>query len=225
MFKSINRLKYGDVLNLPNPKTEYKSFYDSKQADEWGRVIYTDWAAKYKHITQLAGCLSPKIDSISKSVIESYCGYSYKQINSYMRRHNSKDEQYKEAADILTFVIASAPQIPENIVVYRSVCDDFIQELIEKNRHGMPTLEPGFLSTSLLIDIYKEKESYSRNPNLLKIYVPKDTFGIYVNTITFRNEYEMLIAPNYYLRLVEYPYKDHATEKTIYECKLFSLSY
>ena len=71
----------------------------------------------------------------------------------------------------------------------------------------------------------KEKESYSRNPNLLKIYVPKDTFGIYVNTITFRNEYEMLIAPNYYLRLVEYPYKDHATEKTIYECKLFSLSY
>ena len=56
--------------------------------------------------------------------------------------------------------------------------------------------------------------------NLLKIYVPKDTVGIYVNAITRRSEEEMLLFPNMFLALLSYPYKDYETGKIIFECGL-----
>lgn len=40
---------------------------------------------------------------------------------------------------------------------------------------------------------------------LLIIFVPKDTIGVYVNVIAKRSEEEMLLAPNNYLEMIEYP--------------------
>lgn len=79
------------------------------------------------------------------------------------------------------------------------------------------------MSTSLLKDIANENEPYAAENNLLKIFVPKDTIGIYVNAVTRRNEEEMLLFPNMYLGLVSYPYKEEEIRKIIYECKLIKL--
>lgn len=131
-------------------------------------------------------------------------------------------EHFGEAADFLAFTVASAPPIPENIVVYRMVCDEFIQKLIEQNKEGLPTAEEGFLSSSLIADISQQEEWYAQNDNMLKIFVPKGTLGIYVNTVASRSECELLIAPNHYLQLIAYPYVDDITKKTVFECELFS---
>ena len=78
------------------------------------------------------------------------------------------------------------------------------------------------MSTSLLKDIANEQESYAKENNLLKIFVPKDTMGVYVNSVTKRSEEEMLLIPNMYLGLVSYPYKDKKIRKTVFECQLIS---
>ncbi|MBR2894277.1 MAG: hypothetical protein IKC03_01285 [Oscillospiraceae bacterium] len=217
----MNHLKYGNLPKLTKPKVEYRHFYNSEEAEKWGYAVYADWATKYKQTIQLAKKLSPKITNLSLNALEFYCGYSHQHFNSYMRGNNPISDLYKEASDILVFTIASAPPIPEDIVVYRVACDNFIHELVEKSTDNSAAIEAGFLSTSLLKDISKEPEHYADNHNLLKIFVPKGTPGVYVNTVCSRNEYEMLFAPNCFLQLVEQPYNDPILQKTIYECELF----
>lgn len=76
------------------------------------------------------------------------------------------------------------------------------------------------MSTSLLRDIVYADGAYACENNLLKIYVESDTIGIYVNAITKRSEEEMLLFPNMYLALTNYPYRDDEVNKMVYECKL-----
>ena len=126
----------------------------------------------------------------------------------------------KNMATILTVILSMAPRVPNNIVAYRLVCDDFIRSLIENNKKEMPTIEKGFISTSLVKSIVNSDEAYSYQENLLKIYVPKYTIGIYVNEITKRKkEQELLLFPNGYFRLIKKPYNEG--NKMVYECELF----
>jgi hypothetical protein len=165
--------------------------------------------------------------SLSSSSIESYCGYPYREINKYLRFDiDIESNLYRELSHILTIVLCSAPRIPENIVVYRLVCDGFIEDLIKNNKDTRctPTQEKGFLSTSLTPSIINSSESYAIHKNLLKIYVPEDSIGIYVNAVTVRSEQEILFAPNGYLGLASYPYEDKTAEKTVYECKLIHMN-
>ncbi len=76
------------------------------------------------------------------------------------------------------------------------------------------------MSTSLVKIIVNEEELYAAENNLLKIYVGKDSIGVYVNAITSRSEEEMLLYSNGFLGLIEYPYYDKESGKTIHECKL-----
>lgn len=54
----------------------------------------------------------------------------------------------------------------------------------------------------------------------MKIFIPKGTVGIYVDTIAHRDEEEILLAPNHYLGLSDYPYLDKELGVKIFECKL-----
>ncbi len=125
-------------------------------------------------------------------------------------------DSYKITAHVLAAVLCMAPKIPDNIVVYRLVCDEFIKELVENNKQGIPTLEHRFISTSMTLDIVKSEEPYNLHKNLLKIYVSKDTIGVYVNSVANRSENEILLYPNGYLRLIKKPYKQ--LNKIVYEC-------
>ncbi len=219
--KRRNRHKYGEINWFVKNKDLYKEFRTATEAEEWGMEIYQNWANKYKEVMKLAKKI--ELDRMFTAPIECYCGYTYREINNFLRNEvDIESNRYREMADILSIVLCSAPRIPINLILYRLVSDEFISELIRLNKQDspIPIQEKGFISTSLIKDIVNENEAYASERNLLKIYVESDTVGIYVNAIARRSEQEMLLIPNMYLALVEYPYIDQLIGKTVFECKL-----
>ncbi|QSX04663.1 hypothetical protein JYG23_08065 [Sedimentibacter sp. zth1] len=215
IIEIFDSIKYGEIsCNISYD--DYLEFKSNKECKKWGFVHYGEWSKNYKSNMH-------NMKKIGKSTfvdicLEGYCGYLYKDINIYLRNNDENDilESYKITAHVLAAVLCMAPRIPDNIVVYRLVCDEFIEELIENNKKGIPTLERGFISTSMTLDIVKSEEPYNLHENLLKIYVSKDTIGVYVNSVANRSENEILLYPNGYLRLIKKPYKQ--LNKIVYEC-------
>ncbi|WP_242870028.1 ADP-ribosyltransferase [Tindallia californiensis] len=220
-MKTINKRRYGELHWTIRNKDQYIEFKNEKEARDWGMRHYSKWADTYKKMMELAG--NTIKNNLCTAPIECYCGYSYRQINDYLRNGADSDEHlYREMADILSIILCSAPRIPCDVILYRLVSDEFIGNLIEENKRDRPTpiQEKGFMSTSLIKDIVKQSEAYASENNLLKIYVKKETIGVYVNSVTIRNEEEMLLFPNMFLGLSSYPYKDKECGKFIYECEL-----
>lgn len=223
IIKYMNEKRYGKIQWNIDKKDDYVEFHNVQEIETWGTEHYLQWANKYKDVMRLAKNVVKT--SLCTDVVECYCGYSYRQINQFLRNEiDTEYNQYREMTDILSIVLCSAPRIPCDIVLYRMVNDVFINMLISNNKKENPTpvQEKGFMSTSLLKNIANKNEPYAAENNLLKIFVPKDTIGIYVNMVTRRSEEEMLLFPNMYLGLASYPYKDHATAKTIFECNLIN---
>lgn len=218
-----NKYIYGDLYSTIDDKSRYKEFLTVEECREWGDY-YSNWAKRYKEIMSLFEKIKENHTS-ETAPIECYCGNSYREINEILRSgYNSDKHLYDKMVDILIMTLCSAPKIKDNIVVYRLVNDAFIKELIGNNKlsDSIPTREKGFMSTSLLKDIVNIYSDGGSGLYLLKIYVPKDTVGIYVNTVTRRDEEEILLAPNNYLRLIEYPYYDEGYSIKIFECQLIS---
>lgn len=204
---------------------DYKSFYSFQEAEEWGKLHYNKWAQNYKKTMPLASDIM-RDRSVASAPLEFYCGHCYRDMNSYLR--NGPAVSYRCQAvtlcDVLIVSLCHAPRVPEQIVVYRLVCDEFIQKLLADNKAGTYTTEFGFLSTSLLANIIDHtEEQYSKHNSLLKIYVPRGTVGIYVNSVTARVEQEMLFAPRRGLALVAPPYFDTDIGKNVFECRLINM--
>lgn len=220
----INQQRYGELHWQVDDKETYLEFQNQEEAQTWGIEHYKNWADKYKQVMQMSK--SSIKSCLCAEPIECYCGYSYRQTNDFLRYEKDDNyHTYRELADILSIALCSAPRIPHNLVLYRMVDDEFINMLIEKNKQEFPTpmQEKGFMSTSLLKNIANETEPYASQNNLLKIFVPKDTIGVYVNAVTRRSEEEMLLFPNMYLCLISYPYKDEDTGKILFECQLIKM--
>lgn len=227
------RIKQKHASNCFVGTESYREFPVEQQACKWGEKHYGKWGAKYKADTNLLQRVmgdSP-FSTASLAPIEQYCGYTYRQINSLLRNtlycpDPDAYATYRSVIDTLSLALASAPRIPENIVVYRMVCDEFIDMLKQHDR----AKEPAFLSTSLLPNVMHGEEGYSGHKSCLKIYVPAGTIGIYVNAVTKRPEQEILIAPNRGLVLLSKP-RPHLfsrrgkDEKDIYECQLMNWEY
>ena len=148
-----------------------------------------------------------------------YCGYEYKGINDYLRTERDEEHKYKLLSTFLGLVLCSTSRIPCNLVVYRAVSDEFINELISHNKNNSNIQKKGFLSTTLLKSVVMEKDGeYENYSNILKIYVKKGSIGIYVNEIAKRGEEEILLLNNGFLELCKYPYKEN--NKMIYEFNL-----
>lgn len=217
-----NKTMYGDLNSTIEDKSKYKEFSTEEECKEWGNRYYSNFGNKYKEDMLSAKKVGFHSNS-ETSAIEHYCGHSYKGINQYLRNGvDSGEEIYYKMASILIMAMCSAPKIPEDIVVYRMVNKVFIDELTNNNKFvELKALqEKGFMSTSLLRDISNIYSSDNTGLYLLKIYVPKGTIGIYVNSVVSRDEEEILIAPNYVLRLVDYPYYDESNSIKIFECQL-----
>jgi hypothetical protein len=219
----INKIKYGELNWTISNKSIYKKFDDSEETETWGRRIYKDWGIQYKEVMHSAKVIITS--GLISAPIECYCGYAYREVNEFLRHEvDNESNTYREMAELLSIILCSAPRIPCDLIVYRLVCDEFIQEMINKNKSEYPTpiQEKGFMSTSLLKNIVNEQRAYNNHKNLLKIYLDKNSIGIYVNAITRRSEEEMLLFPNSYLGMIEYPYRDSTSGKIVYECKLIN---
>lgn len=218
----INQHCYGKLHWSVESKETYLEFHNKEEAQTWGLKHYKNWSDEYKRVMQMS--TSAMKCSMCDMPIECYCGYSYQQINEFLRyEKDNSNHTYRELADILSVVLCSAPRIPNNLVLYRMVNDEFINMLIKKNKEAIPIQEKGFMSTSLLKSIANETEPYASHNNLMRIFVPKGTIGVYVNAVTSRSEEEMLLFPNMYLGLASYPHKDKDTGKMLFECQLIKM--
>lgn len=224
ILNMINEQRYGKLSWHIDDRESYLEFNNQNEAQEWGIIHYEKWALKYEQVMQMSKAVINS--SLCDAPLECYCGYSFRQINEFLRYgKDDKYHTYREMADILSIVLCSAPRISNDLVLYRMVNDEFVNMFIAKNKQAVPVpiQEKGFMSTSLLKNIANETESYASQNNLLKIFVPKDTIGVYVNAVTSRSEEEMLLCPNMYLGLASYPYKDIDTGKIIFECQLINM--
>lgn len=200
-------------------KKSYREFTDISEAEQWGKQYYGEWAKVYKNNMYLANGV---LVSCFSSPIECYCGYLYRQINKYLRFkiEESDTGAYEKMAYLLAISLVNAPRIEEDIIVYRLVSESFIKNLLSNHKKGIPTIEKGFISTSLLKNITENEEYYANSPYLIKLYVKKQTIGIYVPCIANREtEQEMLLFPNGYFKIIDGPYRNNG--KTVYECELF----
>lgn len=219
----ISKIKKNYLHSTKTDKSLYREFQNSNESTAWGNKYYEQWGLSYLATSKKIYGLD--VGVCCKYPIEGFCGYGYLSENEYLRKN--KDVSCSSGlTDVLIRAICSAPTIPENIIVYRLVCDEVIQELTTlTDNKSYFYYEKGFMSTSLIKDIVKIDEPYSSHKNLLKIYVEKNTIGVYVNVVTRRSEEEMLFLPGMTLKLIEKPYKDKNIDKIIYECILLGAKY
>ena len=204
------------ILNLD--KSSYRSFSTIEEAEEWGNKYYGKWAEEYK--TNIIN-LKQIFESSGYSAIEEYCGHDYKNINSILwdERLDNASDLYKIKINTMLISIALAPRIPENIVVYRGVLNSFIRELKIDRKKDFWKRNKGFLSTSLISN-FELDHGYEA---ILRIYLPKGTYGAYVTNVSGRSqEQEILFLPNAYLKLLDSKriYKEKIGKYPIYNCIL-----
>lgn len=208
--------------NMDIDKTQYKVFNSKEEAKNWGELHYKDWKEQYNSILSEMKYDDNKV--CYHDAIEFYCGYTYRDINKYLRNNKndtSESKYIREYTDMLMLILYLSPRIEENIVLYRLVSEKFIEELLKNDIKGTPATESGFVSTSLFTGITKIKgESYSNCNNLLKIYAEKGNVGLYTPIFAGRSEAEMLLPPNARFYLISKPYYDKELRKTVYECKI-----
>ena len=218
-----NEKVYGKLGCPMINKTEYVELTSCEEARDWGMKYYEKWGNQYQKTMDDLEFFDKTVAKCFVNPIKLYCGYMYEEINPFLRYGVDKESHiYRELSDILTIILYSAPRIPHNLVLYRMVCDDFANQFEKKYREETEchVLEKGFMSTSLLKEIVHEDSYYAHWNNMLKIYVPEDTVGIYVNAVVERSEEEVLLPPHMTLRLIEYPHYDESIQKKVFECQL-----
>lgn len=194
--------------NLPGrltciEKEEYIEFKSYKEANNYGYKRYKEWAEKYKEIVKITGL----------DVVSDYAGFSHRQYNNALRTEN-KNAYIDAKCEVLKYVIASAPTLGRNLVLYRSCCEEEVCDTLTIDVNGAPIIDKGFLSTSLLFS-EMQNQNYK---NILKIYASSATHAIYMAPISGRTECEVLIYPENHKLISAAPYIKG--EYTIYECLL-----
>lgn len=213
--------------------TEYTEFETKEECRRWGIEHYGEWSKVYNQANQVWDNLWGKHHGITEfdlwlaefyQAIKFYCGYGYKEINNFMRKNENKQLQLcGMMAAIIQMNICSTPLIKENIVTYRLVSDDFIEQIKTNQKNKEPTIDKGFLSTSFLKEyIIKDELDYGHHKNMLKLYLNSFAYGIYIPSVVMNreDEQEMLFDSDAYIDPIRTPYRDLQSGKIIHECML-----
>lgn len=198
----------------------YEEFRLPDDVHRWGNTLYENWKINHmKAFQYISRSESPFVKS--PEPIQRYCGDNFNQINKLLRTGHT-DINIPDIPIIihtLVYAIYTAPRLDKNLIVYRQVCEEMINDLERETKKGLPYHEKGFLSTSLLKSSCLKE--CGDQPYMLKIYVPSGTPAIYVNSVTFKCEEELLFPPDQYLLARGNSYKD-ASNKTIYEVEMLN---
>ena len=191
-FNNLNFMKISKNIDT----NDYYEFKSIDEADKWGRDVYRVWGNEFK-----------KQYEKTENPLSVYGGNTFKVINKYKRNGECISSRYQNYADIIIpNAISSATRIPRNITVYRYIREMNYNFFFNRDNHFIYQ-EKGFLSTTLHID---KVFSAGQISFILKIFVPKETEAIYINSVenyVGESELELLINHNYYLHLLKMPYK------------------
>ena len=178
--------------------------------------VYKNWADTIKKIEfEILSASDEKDYRFITKLVEQYCGYDYRHLNNYLRFDiDTTLNDYREKSHLLTLLIYLAPRIQQNFFVYRSVCPEFIDRLLNDGR----AWEKGFMSTTFDLNYAC---NYCDENSVIKINVKSNTPCVFVDIIKDRGESELLFPPCGALELTTIPTKKGANKKLIYECNLF----
>ena len=115
----------------------------------------------------------------------------------------------------------SAPRIDENIVLYRFIDDIAFGQIMKALNENGHYKELGFMSASLLkkIDDSGVPEPYSNSSYVLKLYVKKDSIGVFSSILAGRNfEHKIILPCGRVIKPLKTPYVDDSIGKIVLEC-------
>jgi hypothetical protein len=213
-------------LTMDNKECDYYDNYREftlGESEEWEKEVYGDWENEYKKMQEKIENLSTveRYNIINKP-IQAYCGDGYKRMNSFLRDGgeitNEYDMRSKMLCDNLRKCQMTAPAIPEDIIVYRSISKEIFVKIIEICTENGDFVENGFMSACLTSDIAKDEDF--ENNNLFKLYLPKGTRAVMPNLIIDRGENEIIIQNGAKLKMCKKPYIDRKIQKRICEMEV-----
>ena len=175
-----------------------KRFETVIELDNWASKIWEDWELQY-------------INDI-RNPIAVYCGHGARHgINEYYRSGKQKFTELSELAEELERILENAPRLPEDIVTYRVVEKAEVNKLLNKGE----VKDYGFISTTP----YLNHEENIKGCKFFEIFVPKGTICAYVEHLSVRQEYELLLAASNY-KIVYSGKKYKKKGSTFYKCVL-----
>lgn len=184
---------------------KYKHFNNFSDIKSWSRVFdaYFEEISK-EHYNNL---ISAKKIGTSQDALQFYAGYVAESINNHLRRCEIVDPEFvfNKEIEILSREI-NKNSIEENIVVLRFIRIRFLNKSLKK---GMILKDKAFLSTTLNLNHRKNTEGNDLDLTkigLIFIKVPKGTKALYLETVSKKEEFELLLPQNTEL-LIESIYK------------------
>lgn len=200
-----------------NKFCEYREIKTKEEAKKYQAEKYGDYCKQYINKTKVMFNYKYRMSEMGY-YMEGYLGNTYSYINAYMRNEETNNERYNVLIDRLNELILCAPQIEEDIVVYRGVSQNTMNIIMAQSKeYDGNYIEKAFMSTSLRLEtVISEFPSYDC---IMKIYVSKGAFALGVDGIKDRDEEEMLFPEKQWLKFIDKK-KNKETGKYIYEFEL-----
>ena len=184
--------------------TKYCEFLDIESVEKWVNNLYGQWYDNLIKMQSILEATAPFQGSFCSylngnvTMVEAYAGSAYENINRVLRGEETEDNHFnKSLASKLALEILLAPKLDKNIIVYRFINKETFEKIKNEITNSGSYIEKGFLSTTLLIDKIDKRFEYYNNHNfILKIYVNKDSIGVYNFFNLTLKEYEMIFLNN-----------------------------
>lgn len=176
----------------------YQFFTDSGKIGNWGNEYLEYFLDKEKEYNRT---YFDNRDYLAHSVFAWYSGYFNHNINSFLRFQNDPSE-YSYVTKRIEVIRNEIERFPlkENIVTLRRVANRYLTQ----TKPGNVILDRGFLSTSLNLSYRMNTEGgYSpiNNETVLVIKIPKGQTAIYLEPVSKRDEFELLLPDNLKLHI------------------------
>lgn len=178
--------RYREKLNLRGAGGSFTEL-DRANADEWGRGNFSEWGGS--------------LDKKETIGVRAYASSAYFEMNNHLRHRNNPERSSDIDPNLKMYMetmmdAVNRSEIPENVVVHRSMYDPQLQELWESgNIIGATASDEGFMSTTLSRDaLDMDAVEDFPLPMAATIEVPKGARGAYLGELTgYPEEQELLL--------------------------------
>lgn len=177
---------------------DYTFFTTPEEIKHWGKEYVDYFNEKEKEYNESIFHMSSLSREISYAhpVFSWYCGWHYIHINKFLRGFSSDEENKR--IEIITNEINKFV-LKQDIVCVRRVSNTFFKNYLLKNKKPKTRVvfsDDAFVSTSLDLFYRKDNESNHRplkNETLLVLKLKKGINAMYLEPISKREEYELLL--------------------------------
>jgi len=194
---------YSKLLNklIKKEFNNYKYFIDTSKIDGWGAEYNSYFNNNKKIINSITA--TNESDRYEIETYEYYAGYVGEKMNRILRQEQFIlfPEVFEPRIKVLTNSLNKF-KLSDNVIVIRRIPNIKFYQKVKK---GEIIQEKGFLSTSLNLFSrldYQSEYSPIENEVLMILKIPKGTNACYIEQISKRKEYELLIQRNQKIKII-----------------------